>query len=277
MPILSAFADEISPDLDVQIRVLKECGLSHFDIRGVWDTGIMELSDAQLGEIKGKIDGQGIKIAAVGSPIGKSTIDKPASYELDRVKRAYDIANLFGSRYIRVFSYYAPERESIADYRDEVIERMKSWVDWITSQRNTVVLVHENESDIYGDIPERCLDLMQNLYSPQFVQCYDPANWVNVGMKHVFETCWKPLKEYVKFVHLKDYTGNRNVPCGEGDGEVAKTLEDACRSGFDGFMTIEPHLAKAGQYQGFSGPELFKKAVDSVRDICNRSGIPLSQ
>jgi hypothetical protein len=44
MPILSAFADEISADLREQLAVLKKCGLAHFDLRGAWNVNVMDLT-----------------------------------------------------------------------------------------------------------------------------------------------------------------------------------------------------------------------------------------
>jgi len=274
MPTLSAFADEISKDLKEQLQGLHQCGISYFDIRSVWGKNVMDLTDAEAREIKKMIGDEGIRIAAIGSPIGKTTIDKPASVELDRLKKAVDLAEFFGTTYIRVFSFYPPEGQKIADFRDEVIARMHGWIDFV--QKRPVVLVHENESDIYGDIPQRCEDLMKNLFGPKMIQCFDPANFVYIGLDNVFETCWKSLKKYTKFFHLKDCKpGKQLVPCGEGHGDVEKVLGDACKDGYDGFMTMEPHLSHGGQYAGFSGPDLIKKAVDAVRDICARQNITL--
>lgn len=275
MPTLSAFADEISPELDDQLAVLELCGLKYLDLRSMWKTGVMELTDNQLKDIKNAMDDRGISMAAVGSPIGKSMIDQPASYELDRVKRAADIAEMFEARYIRVFSFYAPEGKRIADFGKEVIDRIAGWVDWIHSQRRQVVLTLENESDIYGDIPERCEQLMQKLYGPHLVQCYDPGNFVAVDIVEPFENAWVPLKKYMKFFHLKDRTTEQHTIYGTGDGDAEKVLVDACKSGYDGFLTFEPHLSSAAQFSGFSGPERFKAAVQAVRSLCERNSITL--
>ncbi len=274
MSTLTAFADEISKELKDQIHTLKECGIKYIDLRGVWGTNVMDLTDQQTRDIKKMIDAEGIKIACIGSPIGKSTIDKPARFELDRVKKAADLADFFDAKYIRVFSYYAPEGRKIADYKDEVINRMRGWIDLV--QKRNAILVHENEADIFGDIPERCVMLMDALFGPKMIHCFDPANFVFIGLDNIYNTCWLPLKKYTKYFHLKDCKPGRNiVPCGEGHGDVEKILGEAHKDGYDGFMTIEPHLAHGGQYAGFSGPDLFKKAVDAVKAICARQNIPL--
>ncbi len=44
-----------------------------------------------------------------------------------------------------------------------------------------VVLLHENEKDIYGDVPERVLDIVESVGSPALRLAWDPANYVQVG------------------------------------------------------------------------------------------------
>jgi len=274
MPTLSAFADEISKDLKEQLTVLKEIGIGYLDLRGVWGKNVMDLTDAETRDVKKMMADFGIRLAAVGSPIGKTKIDQPAQVERDRVKKAADLAEFFNAKYIRVFSFYPPDGKKIADYQSEVIDRMRGWIE-LVGNRN-VVLVHENEADIFGDIPERCVILMKALFGPKMIQCFDPANFVYIGLSDVYNACWRPLKPFTRFFHLKDCKpGKHIVPCGEGNGDVEAVLADACAGGYDGFMTIEPHLAHGGQYAGFSGPDLFKKAVQAVRNICARKNIPL--
>ena len=277
MPKLSGFADEISQELSEQLDVLEELEMKYFDLRSVWNKNVLDLSDDECKKIKDMIDSRGIKISAIGSPIGKSEIDKPEQFELDRLKKAADLAEFFGCKYIRVFSFYPPEGKDIADYGKEVIDRMQGWVDWVKQENRPVVLTHENESHIYGDIASRCVEIMENLYCEQMINCFDPANFVNVGMTDIFNTCWLPLKKYTGYIHLKDCLADKKtiVPCGEGIGDVPRILPDAYASGYDGFFALEPHLMVAGKSSGFTGPELFKKAVNAVKEICKQNNIRL--
>jgi sugar phosphate isomerase/epimerase len=64
------------------------------------------------------------------------------------------------------------------------------------------------------------------------------------------------------------------VPAGEGDGQVRETLAALRDSGFEGFISLEPHLARSSRYGGFSGPEGFTRAARSLRLILNELGIP---
>jgi sugar phosphate isomerase/epimerase len=83
------------------------------------------------------------------------------------------------------------------------------------------------------------------------------------------------LRPYIEYVHVKDALSgsDRVVPAGEGDGQLPETLSALRASGFDGFFSLEPHLASAGTYSGFSGPELFRKAAGAFKELLRRQNI----
>ncbi len=274
MRAFSAFADEISPEPEQQVAVLRTCGIRFLDLRGAWDRNVMDLTESDLQRLGRILADAGVGVAAIGSPIGKSTIDKPPQYELDRLRHACELAERFHSRFIRIFSFYPPEGKAITACRQEVLRRMASWVEYVGGKHPGLVLMHENESGIYGDLPVRCVEICKHLAGPNFTGCYDFANFINDGVERPYETAWKPLEPWIGFFHLKDFRrGAHPVPMGEGDGEAERILRDAASSGYDGFLTLEPHLAQAGQFKGFSGPELFTRAVEAARTVCQRAGM----
>ena len=109
MFILSAFADEISPEPQQQIDVLKQCNVRHIELRSILKTNVLDLSDAQVGEFKALLDRNGFKLSAIGSPIGKVRIDQPFEPHLQRFERALHLCKVFGTPNIRIFSYYKPD------------------------------------------------------------------------------------------------------------------------------------------------------------------------
>ena len=278
MATLSAFADEISSDPVEQVAVLRECSIRFLDFRSAWNTNVLDLTEPDLDRFGRILADAGVGVAAIGSPIGKSTIDKPPAFELDRLKRACGIAERFRCRYVRIFSFYPPEGKRIGDYRNEVMDQMASWVAFVGREHPGLVLAHENESRIYGDLPERCVEICRRFAGPNFTGCYDFANFTHDGVERPFETAWTPLSPYVGFIHLKDWKkgGENAVPMGVGDGEAERILRDAAAAGYDGFLSLEPHLAQAGQFKGFTGPDLFKKAAEAARAVCERAGMRIA-
>src|SRR5437588_1082642 len=146
---LSAFADEISPDPQQQIDVLKQCGIRHIELRSILGTNVLDLTDAQVSDLKSLMDRNGFKLSAIGSPIGKIKIDQPFEPHLQRFKRAIELCKVFGTRNIRIFSYYKADSGDWDDWRREVLDRM--WDKCRLAEKAGVRLLHENESKIYGD------------------------------------------------------------------------------------------------------------------------------
>lgn len=270
---LAAFADEISPDLDEQIRVCLENGVYYLELRGVAGKNVLDFDAAMSADIRAKLCDNGMGVASIGSPIGKVKITDPFDPHFERFKKAVELAEFFGSPYIRIFSFYAPtEGGLVLPYRDEVMRRLKAMADYLAGRE--VVMVHENERNIYGEMGKECLDIVQTIASPKLKNCFDFANYVQAGQYP--HACWPQLKPHTVHIHIKDaMKDGKVVPAGEGAGDVADLLEDAWKSGYTGFLSLEPHLAYAGQFAGFSGPQLFKVAVDALKKICREKNIPL--
>src|SRR5437764_5713316 len=100
MICLSAFADEISPDLNEQIAVLESENIRSLDLRGVWGTNVLDLTDGQVAEIEQTLSAHGIEVAAIGSPIGKVPIDSSFDEHLHRFERAITLAREFRTPYV---------------------------------------------------------------------------------------------------------------------------------------------------------------------------------
>ena len=92
---LSAFADEISPELDEQIRVCRECDVTHMELRNVRGTNVLDFGKELRSEIKTKLRDNGMGVVCIGSPIGKVKIDDPWPQHFDRFKTAVDLAEEF--------------------------------------------------------------------------------------------------------------------------------------------------------------------------------------
>lgn len=266
---LAAFADEISPDIDVQIEHCARNGVEFIELRGVAGNNVLDFDAAMRREIKRKLDDRGIGIISIGSPIGKIRIDEPFAPHFDRFKTAVDLADFFSAPFVRIFSYYPAEHTSHDDLvrtqRDEVLKRMQAKVEYMRGR--STVLVHENEAKIYGEKALQCLDMLATINSPALRAAFDFANFVQ-AREDVLHA-WELLKTYVVHIHVKDALAGEGkiVPAGQGDGKIREILQDAARMRYHGVLTLEPHLAHAGQFQGFSGPDLFKVAVDALRGV----------
>jgi len=268
---LSAFADEISPDPQVQIDVLSQCGIQHIELRSILKTNVLDLTDLQISELKGLLDRNGFKLSAIGSPIGKIKIDQPFDPHLKRFERAIELCKVFGTNNIRIFSYYLAEGGGSWDsWRGEVLARLGEKVR--RAEQAGVRLLHENEHGIYGDDPLRVVDLLRSINNPHFRAVYDPANYVFCGYDSW--QGWKMTRPWTVHFHIKDWIAGQQhgVPAGEGQGRIPEVMADAVAHGYSGFATLEPHLLGGGPTGGVTGTELFPEAVQKLQGILDRVG-----
>lgn len=272
---LSAFADEISPDIEEQIRVCRQNAVTHFELRGVAGKNVLDFDPALREQVRSRLKANGMGVISIGSPIGKVKINDGFDQHFDRFKIAVELAEFFGSPFIRIFSYYPPvEGQARASWRDEVMERFERKIDYVKNR--PVVLVHENEKDIYGQNLAECVDLMKTFNSPKLRFAFDPANFVQADDNPLEN--WPALRPYTVHIHIKDAVrgSGKNVPAGHGDGQIGPILADAYKNGYRGFVSLEPHLKVAGHSHGETGPELFKTAANALKDVCRKNGVPLA-
>jgi sugar phosphate isomerase/epimerase len=276
---LSAFADEIDPDIDVQIEHCLRNGVTHLELRGAAGLNVLDFGKDLCREIKARLDDHGMGVAAIGSPIGKVRLDESFDRHFDSFKRAVELGGFFEAPLIRIFSYYPAEgsshEELVETSREEVIRRIRRKAEYV--EDTNVVLVHENERGIYGERCEQCLDMLRTVDAPRFRAAFDFANFVQAGEDPLEN--WPLLKPHTAHIHVKDALADsgRVVPAGEGDGHIAEILKDAYEGGYRGFLSLEPHLAVAGKSSGFTGPELFETAVDALRRVAAEVEVPLAE
>lgn len=271
--VLSAFGDEVDDDLARQLDVLATCGIWHLELRSAWGRNVLDLDEADLARVANLLRVRGFGVSAIGSPIGKSSLDLPRSYEQHRLDQAIRAARALGTRLIRVFSFFIAPHE-LEEHRAEVIERMRLLTAQATSEG--MLLLHENERGIYGETPEHCRDLLAAVNSPALRQAFDPANFVQANVAPMREA-WPRLREYVTHVHIKDahVVDGSVCPAGQGDGEVAALLQALAQDEYHGFLTLEPHLVAAGTAGGYSGPEGMRAASDALRSLLATLRVPI--
>ena len=263
---LSGFADEISADLGEQCDLLDKLGMRNLEFRSVDGINVADLTDEQLTQVKKTLDARGIGVTCIGSPIGKSDITD--DYEDAKVARSLRAAQALDSPYVRVFSFFLPAGEDPARHRDEVLRRMSHLASAAASAGVTLVL--ENETKVYGETPQRCVDIIESVGSSALRATWDPANFVHAGFEP-FTDAFPLLRPYLVHMQIKDCAkdGVGNLPAGQGDGQIPETLAGLRDSGFDGVFSLEPHLSQGM----FSGPELFTTAANAFTGLLTDAAV----
>lgn len=241
--ILSAFADEYADNLKEQCEALNKFDIEYIELRGVNGKNISVLTESEVKEVKKVLDDFGIKVSSIGSPLGKIDIKGDLNGHYETAKRVYETANILGAKNVRMFSFYSKETP-FDKCKSEVYAGLEKLAD--LSDDTGLTLCHENEARIYGESPEKCLEIAE--YFGGRIKCvFDMGNFVLDGYEPL--SAYKLLFDYIEYFHIKDafFTG-AIVPAGKGEAKIKEILDDYKENGRkDAVITLEPHL------QTFSG------------------------
>lgn len=237
--ILSAFADEYADSFEEQLQGLCKLGISHIEIRHVDKKNISKLTKDEVLEAKRLLDKYGIKVSAIGSPLGKIKLDGDLDGHFETAKRVFEYANILGAKYVRMFSFYAPAGKSIVDMKNEVFSALERMIS--LAKEYGVILCHENEAKIYGDIPARCRALLDAF--PDLMCVFDMGNYVLEGVDP-YPEAYRLQKDRIAYFHIKDaLSAGAIVPPGCGEAKIAEILAEHKKDADgDFFVSLEPHL-----------------------------------
>ncbi|MBP3375721.1 MAG: sugar phosphate isomerase/epimerase [Clostridia bacterium] len=270
--ILSGFFDEHSDSFDGQLEAMKGYGVKNVEIRHVDKKNVSILTKEEVAEVKAKLDNFGFGVSSIGSPLGKIKLDGDIDAHMETARRTFETANTLGAEYIRMFSFYAPDGKDITKMRSEVIDALGRMLD--IAKEHGVTLCHENEAEIYGATPERCLDLL-NEFGGELGCVFDMGNFVLEQEEPV--AAYKMLRDHIRYFHIKDalYEG-AIVPPGCGNAKIGEILsEHKAYAKKDFFISLEPHLQlfsglNALVGRAFENPYKYNDAQSAFTDAYNK-------
>lgn len=313
--LLSGFADECANQktLDQQFSAFAAMGLRYFSIRFL-DAGngvknVIGIDASELETVKQKIEEYGLTVSSLGSPIGKvklcdvddgtSTPYRPFDeYIKEDVPRACELANAFGSKLIRGFSFYHPKGSSLEDHFAQATDQVGQIADICDQHGLTYGL--EVEANLIGQTGELLARMHSQVNNDAMVLIFDGGNLVTMGFSadEVFEQ-YQFMKPGLGWLHIKDFLNPKSgkvdhvdeealkhfVPADIGDSGHEKILNDLAgflpelesrmkARGVPGvFLDLEPHVKGGGQFGGFSGPDGFGVALRALCKVCDNTGI----
>jgi len=237
--IFSAFSDEASKLINEQIEACKANGITHMELRGVNGKNISDFTVDEAKELKKTLDAAGMQVSSIGSHYGKISITDDFEEHFEAFKNTVKVAQILETEYIRMFSFYFSEDESYEEYKDEVFARIEKMADY--AKQNGILCCHENEKGIYGDIPERCLEILTR-FEGKLGGIFDPANFIQCGADTL--AGYELLEPYIEYMHIKDAVMKTGfvVPAGEGDGNVEEIMRRFAKKDGARILSVEPHL-----------------------------------
>ena len=243
--MLSAFADEYSESFDEQLFGLSELGISYLELRHADGINVSAMDNEKIKEIISKLRQANIGVSAIGSPLGKISTDGDIDGELKKAEKIFGFANELECKNVRMFSFYPSNKFSNERNKDAVYSTLEKMI--YLSEKYGVTLCHENEAKIYGESPERCIELLE--YFGGRMKCvFDMGNFL-LGGYIPYPSAYELLKPHIEYFHIKDgLSAGAIVPPGCGEASIRDILSDYSKSSRrEFFISLEPHL------QTFSG------------------------
>jgi len=253
---LTGFADEAATTIDDQIRATRELGWENIESRAVNGKNIHDIPDEDFDVVCGTLQDSGVKINCFGSAIanwGKS-IEEPFDSSLEEAKRAIARMKCLGTKLVRIMSFAVLKDRGPEDQmKEERFRRLRELQKMFADEGMTPV--HENCMNYGGMGWPYTLELVENV--PGLKLVFDTGNPVGSDDRskpkpHPKQSSWDfytHVKEHIAYVHIKDGTWTPGEDAikytfpGEGDGQVKCIVADLIQSGYDGGISIEPHLA----------------------------------
>lgn len=261
----TGLADESGDGINEQIRATKELGWHCIEARSINRINIHDLSDADFDFVAGTLDDNGISINCFGSTVANWSCD-PRSEEdflksLEMLKRALIRMKRLNCRMIRGMSFTRLRDDSLytKELENNIFDKINHLVR--VCEEAGVEYMHENCANYGGMSSEHTLRLLDNVKSPHFKLLFDTGNPLNSvdyrsGEQNHMQNSWQfynEVKDFVAYVHIKDGRFVERQPDqifnksewtfpGEGEGCVKEIISDLLKRGYDGGLSIEPHM-----------------------------------
>jgi len=297
----SGITDEAGSSIDTQIKVIKELGWKHMELRKV-QVGdrpvamVHDLSDDDFNRVVDKVQEADLEVSCFASAIanGAKQIADPFDASRKEAERCIPRMKKIGASFVRIMSFsllsdakdhpLPPDQQM----KEERFRRVRELHKMFTDEGLTPV--HENCWNYGGMGWRQTLELLEEVPGMKLV--FDTGNPVftddcSKAEPRPKQSAWefyKNVREHVIYVHIKDGVWNREAATcefcfpGEGKGDVVRILQDLKDRNYTGGLSMEPHMKSvfhedalskdvgAGAYQTFlEYGRRFEKILSSLK------------
>ncbi|MFX0103463.1 MAG: sugar phosphate isomerase/epimerase family protein [Candidatus Hodarchaeota archaeon] len=260
-------------------QVLRFCAkqkVKYVEIWALWGKSILDLNEDEISTLHELLDANGVKVASIQSRTLKvhppgSSLEKPGSkkiqadyaYNIEMVDKVIDIAKEFDAKYIISYSYFTHLAGPKENLWKGVLSDYEAIIPKCKAANKTMVV--ECEGDTVVATIDDYMRLFEHFNSPHLKANFDLANLY--GAQSTFsKEDFNRIKKHVEYFHVKDRTLRNCIPkalpkllrqllgskprvFGTGDVPWKKVLPAFAKAGFDGFLSVEPHVHGRTKYQ----------------------------
>jgi sugar phosphate isomerase/epimerase len=258
---LTGIADEAGASLKTQLRAHQILGWDSIEARVIEIDGVKgnihEVPDATFAQACELLQQAKISVCGFGSLIGNwaKKITDDYSITSAEIDRCITRMNQLGTKMVRIMSYAVcrdDQNQPLTNQHEQ--ERLKRLNDIVQRfSAHNITVLHENCMN-WGGMSLHHVHQLQDAI-PDLAWVFDTGNPVfiedhaNSGQRQNAWDMYQAIKPKLKHIHIKDAIWNPikqdadyTYP-GEGQGQVKRILTDLLHSGYQGYISIEPHVA----------------------------------
>lgn len=257
---LGIITDEITQDFEQALDFISSYKLEYCEIRSLWKKNIMNLSQDELHRAKDLVAKHHLIVSDVGSPIMKYNLpempareEKRDTFRADFTEQdtarlfdeAFELAGFFGTRKVRVFSYWrVQDPEKAYPYvRDRLAKAAE------IARRADMLLVLENEHECNIGTGEEMGRVLKEINSQHLKGNWDPGNAAMLG-EVPYPDGYRHVRGWFEHTHVKDVRKNASTgklewaPVGGGFIDWQGQLHALRIDGYEGTMSLETHYRR---------------------------------
>lgn len=258
---LGVITDEISEDLDQALDFLAAYSLTHCELREISKKNIMNLSQEELTRARDLIRKRGFRVSDIASPLFKYNLPEMPARENEKrdtfsatftdqdtddlLRRAFEIARLFDTNKIRIFSYWRVDEPEKAypHVRDRLAKAAAM------AGKEKMLLVLENEPACNVGSGKELGRLLREVNSPHLRGVWDPGNVTMLG-EIPYPDGYREVRGLFAHMHVKDAKRNPQtgkldwVPVGDGMVDFHGQFKALREDKYEGTMSLETHYRR---------------------------------
>ena len=255
---IAAITDEFSPILAEAIPIMQEIGMAAAELRVVDGKNVMDLSGEELKRTRDALASAGISVISIASPLLKCVL--PTGPELDSrfqhdvfasrhtfedqprlTEHAVKLAHFFGTRILRVFSYWRTLQPEMC--HDAIVQALTDLS--LVGEKENIIIGLENEHACNVGTATETARILADVPSNHLQIVWDPANCLVAG-ETPFPDGYAVLPAHrIAHVHAKDCHMLDHTPIWGpiGTRHVAwkKQLRALLKDGYKGHLSLETH------------------------------------
>jgi sugar phosphate isomerase/epimerase len=236
----------------------KDAGATAIEIRGrLFGHDVNTISDDEVRTLKGYLTEFGMRVAVIGSGVGKCHLDKPEDVKLniERFRRMTELAHLFDTNIIRVFGFWNPYWKTERKVRPDLVEIMPQ----IRAAFEPIVAHAEKEKVYIAFEPEGDTNSGNCRQIRQIIDGLGGSRWLGIAwdVNNAAHTGEMPLpdgytyvKGRVRHLHVKPDKDRSIKTVANTPVSYRQVFDRLIRDSYDGPASVEHWGSPEGMLDG---------------------------